>query len=287
MENNNQIDKPFGRSLDNPISEEEIKAAANALEAALVTATDSIREQMQFPPKRPGKNVGLMRAEPGEVVYGCDSAVMRKLGGNATIVQEVALTPEDVAALVNVGHHVTVQSGAGRGAGYPDSAYEDAGAALVYSDERLIEGADCLLKAGGFTLEEVRHFRKGQIAFGRVSPTDRSDIVDALLESGATVFALERLPIGSDAPARCDGFDIAWERSDTSDHSITDFCLRLFDKGVQVACADDATLRDGLITYEGILTDERTAQAQGRKWETPVDALNIALWSIDRGEDEE
>jgi len=42
--------------------------------------------------------------------------------------QRVALTPDSAARLVKGGHEVRIQAGAGTRAGFPDSAYESAGA---------------------------------------------------------------------------------------------------------------------------------------------------------------
>ena len=42
----------------------------------------------------------------------------------------VAITPDVVALLVDQGHRVLVQAGAGVGSGYPDADYERAGAVV-------------------------------------------------------------------------------------------------------------------------------------------------------------
>jgi alanine dehydrogenase len=43
----------------------------------------------------------------------------------------VAITPDSVARLVKAGHVVRVQAGAGRRAGFPDTAYESVGATIA------------------------------------------------------------------------------------------------------------------------------------------------------------
>ncbi len=52
--------------------------------------------------------------------------------------RRVALVPEVVAKLVEAGHEVVVERGAGSAASFEDAAYEEAGATLA--DERLGRG---------------------------------------------------------------------------------------------------------------------------------------------------
>ena len=48
----------------------------------------------------------------------------------------VAATPETVKKLVGLGHTVTIESGAGTVAGFPDSAFTDAGATIAAGSAR-------------------------------------------------------------------------------------------------------------------------------------------------------
>ena len=57
----------------------------------------------------------------------------------------VAATPETVKKYIGLGHEVTIQSGAGLGAGYTDDAYKEAGAKIVKTPASVIKGADVLL----------------------------------------------------------------------------------------------------------------------------------------------
>ena len=56
--------------------------------------------------------------------------------------RRVGLVPDGVAKLVKAGHSVTVERGAGAGAGIPDAAYEKAGATLADSFAGTVTGAD-------------------------------------------------------------------------------------------------------------------------------------------------
>ncbi len=67
----------------------------------------------------------------------------------------VALTPTGVRELTGRGHHVYVESGAGDGAGFPDSAYQSAGATIEKSVEALWQHAELILKVKEPQPEEV------------------------------------------------------------------------------------------------------------------------------------
>ena len=60
--------------------------------------------------------------------------------------RRVALTPDMVARLIKGGHSVAVQSSAGERAGFPDAAYQSAGATMVPDPAALYADADAVLK---------------------------------------------------------------------------------------------------------------------------------------------
>lgn len=66
----------------------------------------------------------------------------------------VALIPEAVARLVNNGHQVVVETGAGKGAHYEDRDFSEAGAKIAYSTKEVYE-ADIVLKVDPPSLEEI------------------------------------------------------------------------------------------------------------------------------------
>ncbi|KAA9339691.1 alanine dehydrogenase [Hymenobacter busanensis] len=73
----------------------------------------------------------------------------------------LGLTPEAVKHLVNEGHEVVMESGAGEPSKYSDHDYSEAGASIVYTAKEVYE-ADLLLKIAPPTLEEMEYLRAGQ-----------------------------------------------------------------------------------------------------------------------------
>lgn len=78
----------------------------------------------------------------------------------------VALTPAGVQALIRSGHTVYLESGAGDGAGFSDSAFSAAGAQLVYSAAETIARGDLVLTVDGLSEAAATWLRPGQLLCG-------------------------------------------------------------------------------------------------------------------------
>jgi alanine dehydrogenase len=77
----------------------------------------------------------------------------------------VSMQPDGVAELVHHGHEVVVQAGAGKGAGFSDGEYEEAGARLVDGPEEVFGAADLIVKVKEPIPEEYDLFKEGQQLF--------------------------------------------------------------------------------------------------------------------------
>jgi alanine dehydrogenase len=77
----------------------------------------------------------------------------------------VALTPVGVRTLVHHRHKVSVEKSAGAGSGIQDAAYEQAGACLVDSADKLWAASDMIVKVKEPIEEEYVRMREGQILF--------------------------------------------------------------------------------------------------------------------------
>ncbi len=67
----------------------------------------------------------------------------------------VALTPVGVKTLVQHGHKVSIEKSAGAGSGIQDATYEEAGACLVDSADKLWAAADIIVKVKEPIEEEI------------------------------------------------------------------------------------------------------------------------------------
>jgi alanine dehydrogenase len=78
--------------------------------------------------------------------------------------KRVPLTPNSVKLLVDNGHEVKIESGAGNPSKFTDKEYSDAGAKIVYTRKELFE-AEIVFKVEPPTFEEIDMMKPGRILF--------------------------------------------------------------------------------------------------------------------------
>jgi alanine dehydrogenase len=103
----------------------------------------------------------------------------------------VALTPAGVRELVDAGHDVVVQSGAGLGSAMTDEAYEAQGATIVPDAEALFEEASLIVKVKEPQPEEVALLESRHILFTYLHLAADAPLTRGLMGSGATCIAYE------------------------------------------------------------------------------------------------
>ncbi len=82
----------------------------------------------------------------------------------------VAATPETVKKLVGLGHTVTIESGAGTVAGFPDSAFTEAGAAIAAGAAAAATGADIVFKVRRPEPAEIAALPEGAALIALMEP---------------------------------------------------------------------------------------------------------------------
>ncbi len=102
----------------------------------------------------------------------------------------VALTPAGALELVQRGHDVVVEEGAGAGSGFADQAYAAVGARIAHVDE-VWESADLLLKVKEPVAAEYPRLREGLTLFTYLHIAADEPLTRALLDSGITAIAYE------------------------------------------------------------------------------------------------
>jgi len=106
----------------------------------------------------------------------------------------VAIVPDSVAKLGELGFHVRVEAGAGKEAGFFDAAYEAVGAEILPDAASLYAASDMVVKVRGPSLDEIAMLKSGTTLVSLLFPTQNTDLVDALAERKATVLALDKIP---------------------------------------------------------------------------------------------
>jgi len=106
----------------------------------------------------------------------------------------VAITPDSAKKLIALGAQVTVETGAGLKAAYPDADYAAAGAVIAQTAKDAISNADILLKVRAPVAEEIAALKDGAIVAAMLNPFGEREALDALAAKGATAFAMELVP---------------------------------------------------------------------------------------------
>ncbi|MCK0746389.1 Re/Si-specific NAD(P)(+) transhydrogenase subunit alpha [Chromohalobacter nigrandesensis] len=106
----------------------------------------------------------------------------------------VALTPESAQHIQKLGHECVVESGAGRGAGFDDDAYRDAGVEVVDGGAALWSATDVVIKVREPSEEEVGYLREGQTLIAFFWPSQNEDLLERCKATGATVIAMDMVP---------------------------------------------------------------------------------------------
>jgi alanine dehydrogenase len=103
----------------------------------------------------------------------------------------IALTPTAVHLLVNNGHEVSIESGAGLKAHFTDKEFSDAGAKILYSPEEVFK-CEIVLKVSPPTMEEINWMQQGQVLISAIQPAELKPLyIHELMKRGVTAIAYE------------------------------------------------------------------------------------------------
>ena len=105
----------------------------------------------------------------------------------------VGLTPESVGDLVDAGHEVFVQTGAGLGSGLSDEEYESVGANIAEDADAVFKSSELIVKVKEPQPQEIPKIRAGQLLFTYFHFAASRDLTEAMLTTGATCVAYETL----------------------------------------------------------------------------------------------
>ncbi len=103
----------------------------------------------------------------------------------------MALTPSVVAKLVEAGHTVAVQSGAGTAAAFADHDYTEAGAEIVPDP---YPNAELVVVVGSPPPEQVMRVPEGAALVGMLDPFNSKPLIEALTKRKISSFAMEAIP---------------------------------------------------------------------------------------------
>ncbi|MBI1305465.1 MAG: alanine dehydrogenase [Bacteroidetes bacterium] len=107
--------------------------------------------------------------------------------------KRVPLSPLSVGLLVNNGHTIRIETGAGKLANFSDIEYSNAGAQIIYDHKTAFE-SDIILKVDPPTREEIEWLQPGQVLISALQLADmKKDYLQLLIRKKITAIAYEFL----------------------------------------------------------------------------------------------
>ena len=105
----------------------------------------------------------------------------------------VGMTPAGVRALVDAGHKVVVERGAGEGSGFEDVLYERAGATILENADEVWAQGEMIVKVKEPVAPEYPRMREGQLLFTYLHLAPDLELTRQLLERKVTGVAYETI----------------------------------------------------------------------------------------------
>jgi alanine dehydrogenase len=109
----------------------------------------------------------------------------------SSLEKRVPLTPGAVSVLVNNGHHVLLESGAGSESHFYNNEYSEAGAEIV-GEKKDVYKADIVVKMAPPSLEDIALMQQEQTLLSPVQlPTLNTSVLEGMMKKRITAFAFE------------------------------------------------------------------------------------------------
>jgi len=105
----------------------------------------------------------------------------------------VGIVPSGVEELVNHGHEVLIQAGAGEGSGVSDRDFREGGAAIVPDASALWGASDLIMKVKEPLPSEYGYMKNGQLLFAFLHLAPLPGLVDVLIERHVRTVAYETI----------------------------------------------------------------------------------------------
>lgn len=103
----------------------------------------------------------------------------------------VPLTPAACKSLIDQGHMVFAQKGAGVNSGYPDAEYQQSGVELLDSAQALFESAQLIVKVKQPLEQDIAYLRSDHILFSYLHLAADAPLVNTLCDLGISAIPFE------------------------------------------------------------------------------------------------
>ncbi len=105
----------------------------------------------------------------------------------------VALIPDTVKSLVDMGHEVSVENNAGERSFLSDVLFQEAGA-NIFSRNEIFNSCDMVVSINPPDNKDIEGFKKGMILISVLNPFTNMELIHNIANSGVSAFSLDFLP---------------------------------------------------------------------------------------------
>lgn len=182
----------------------------------------------------------------------------------------VAVSPETVKKLTQLGCEVRVQAGAGLRSRFADALYAAQGAKISATAAEATQGADILLKVRRPTPDEVAGLKPDALVIGILEPYDRAGI-SPLAETGRTLFAMEFMP----RITRAQSMDVLSSQANLAGYKAVVDAASMFEMAMPMMMTAAGTVPAAKVFIMGVGVAGLQAIATARRLGSIVSATDV------------
>ena len=182
----------------------------------------------------------------------------------------VALVPEHIARLVQMGAHITVETGIGQKLNFSDEDYAKAGASLEANRSNLLEAADMVLRIRKPLMEEVELLKEESIYVSLLDPFNEQQLLEAFKDRGVTAISMEMIP----RITRAQKMDVLSSQSNLAGYVAVILAAERLDKIFPMMMTPAGTLAPARVFIIGVGIAGLQAIATAKRLGARVDAFD-------------
>ncbi|MCE3233037.1 MAG: transhydrogenase (AB-specific) [Rickettsiaceae bacterium] len=195
-------------------------------------------------------------------------AVIKERAANET---RVAVTPETVKNLTDLGISVTIEKNAGVTAGISDDDYKNAGGKIGTDVDKILSAADIVLKVQAPSTALIAHMKEGTILVGLLASTQDPALIKKYATSKISAFAMEYIP----RITRAQNMDVLSSQSNLAGYKAVIDALAEFGRVVPMMMTAAGSIRPAKVLVLGAGVAGLQAIATAKRMGAIVSAFDV------------
>lgn len=185
--------------------------------------------------------------------------------------KRVSLTPEVTKKLVDLGHHIYIEKGAGTEAGMPDTAYEQAGAKIVTDVAKQLVDMDIITHVSPPAQNDIKGAKQNAILISLIKPHQNGPLLQDLAKNKITTLSLEMIPRIS----RAQSMDVLSSQSNLAGYKAVIDAVSEYGKAIPLMMTAAGTIPPAKILIIGAGVAGLQAIATARRLGAIVSAFDV------------